>query len=300
MSFYGGFAVRAEIEGVAKIRVVDRLAPDGCSAREPFHDLVAPFFGGIEPQLVLSQEVQEVTVQLIKFISSVSVRRKRMMRSMVTSAMLTLIVSVPAPAQSLEEMTERLDTAARVFSELFNAPDADIPEGLLEDAECVVVIPGVRRAGFGFGGQYGRGAGTCRRSGGGWVAPSMMALEGGGFGLQIGGSSTDLVLLFMPDDSIKHLLKNEVTLGGDASVAAGPKGRAAGADTNVTFEAEILSYGRSRGLFVGISIEGASLRPDRNANEALYGREISAGEILQGGVPVPVGAQRFIDSLRSN
>jgi len=194
-------------------------------------------------------------------------------------------------------MTERLDEAAEVFSALFNAPDADIPEGLLEDAECVAVIPGVRKVGFGFGGQYGRGAATCRSSAGGWTAPSMMALDGGSFGFQIGGSATDVVLLFMPDNSIEHLLDADFTLGGDASVAAGPKGRSAGADTNVTFDAEILSYGRSRGLFAGVAIEGASLRPDRDANEAVYGREISAEEILRGGTAVPAAAAGFIQAV---
>lgn len=211
-----------------------------------------------------------------------------------------LLIALPLSAQSLEEMTERLDEAGKVFTELFNAPDSDIPAGLLEDAECVVVIPGVRRAGFGFGGQRGRGAGTCRSAAGGWTAPSMMALEGGSFGLQIGASSTDLVLLFMADDSVEHLLNNDFTLGGDASVAAGPKGRDAGADTNVTMQAEILSYGRSQGLFAGIAIEGSSLRPDRDANEAVYGREITAEEILKGGTPIPEAASQFIAALHQN
>lgn len=221
------------------------------------------------------------------------------MQLILTSILASFVAASPAP-QSLEEMTERLDEAATVFSELFNAPDADIPAGLFEDAECVAVIPGVRRVGFGFGGQYGRGAATCRNPSGGWLAPTMMALDGGSFGLQIGGSSTDIVLLFMPDDSIKHLLGSAVTLGGDASVAAGPKGRSAGADTDATFDAEILSYGRSRGLFAGISVEGASLRPDRDANEAVYGREIAPEEILQAGTPVPAAATRFIEVLNAN
>ena len=127
----------------------------------------------------------------------------------------------------------------------------------------------------------------------------MLALDGGSFGFQIGIISSDLVLLFMADDSVEHLVGSEVTLGGDASVAAGPKGRTAGADTNLTFDAEILSYSRSRGVFAGIAIEGASMRPDRDANEVLYGREITAEEILLEGTPVPEMAARFVEALQS-
>jgi lipid-binding SYLF domain-containing protein len=196
-------------------------------------------------------------------------------------------------------VSERLGNAAEVFGELLNAPDADVPEGLLEDADCVAVIPDVRRAALGFGGQSGRGAASCRTESG-WSAPSMLALDGGSIGFQIGVSSSDVVLLFMADDSIRHLTGGEVTLGGDASVAAGPKGRDAGANTNLTFEAEILSYSRSRGVFAGISIEGASMRPDDDANEVLYGREVEAGEVLRGGMPVPEMAAAFIEALRSH
>ena len=218
---------------------------------------------------------------------------------MTMSIVLSLTLILIPLAQSRDDVSERLDEAAEVFSELLNAPDADVPEGLLEDAECVAVIPDVRRAAFGFGGQSGRGAASCRTAGG-WSAPSMLALDGGSFGFQIGVSSSDVILLFMADDSVEHLIGNEVTLGGDASVAAGPKGRDLGANTNLTFQAEILSYSRSRGLFAGIAIEGASMRPDRDANEVLYGREISPAEILMEGTPVPELATRFIEALRSN
>ena len=218
---------------------------------------------------------------------------------MTMSIVLSLTLILIPLVQSRDDVSERLDEAAEVFSELLNAPDADVPEGLLEDTECVAVIPDVRRAAFGFGGQSGRGAASCRTDGG-WSAPSMLALDGGSFGFQIGVSSSDVVLLFMADDSVEHLTGNEVTLGGDASVAAGPKGRNLGADTNLTFQAEILSYSRSRGLFAGIAIEGASMRPDRDANEVLYGREISPAEILMEGTPVPELATRFIEALRSN
>jgi lipid-binding SYLF domain-containing protein len=215
------------------------------------------------------------------------------------SLLLSLTVIAFPPAQSREDVSERLGNAAEVFGELLNAPDADVPEGLLEDADCVAVIPDVRRAALGFGGQSGRGAASCRTESG-WSAPSMLALDGGSIGFQIGVSSSDVVLLFMADDSIRHLTGGEVTLGGDASVAAGPKGRDAGANTNLTFEAEILSYSRSRGVFAGISIEGASMRPDDDANEVLYGREVEAGEVLRGGMPVPEMAAAFIEALRSH
>jgi len=218
---------------------------------------------------------------------------------MKASVLLSVALMLFPSAQSREDVSERLENAGEVFRELLNAPDADVPEGLLVDADCVAVIPGVRRAAFGFGGQSGRGAASCRTEGG-WSAPSMLALDGGSIGFQIGVSSSDVVLLFMADDSIEHLTGGEVTLGGDASVAAGPKGRDAGANTNLTFEAEILSYSRSRGVFAGISIEGASMRPDTDANEVLYGREIEAGEILRGGTEVPEMAAPLMEALRSN
>jgi lipid-binding SYLF domain-containing protein len=214
-------------------------------------------------------------------------------------AILTMTLILLPSAQSRDDVSERLENAATIFGELLNAPDADVPEGLLEDAECIAVIPDVRRAAFGFGGQSGRGAAVCRTEGG-WSSPSMLALDGGSIGFQIGVSSSDVVLLFMTDRSLDHLTGGEVTLGGDASVAAGPKGRDAGANTNLMFEAEILSYSRSRGLFAGISIEGASMRPDDDANEVLYGREIEAEEILRGGVPVPEMATPLIEALGSN
>jgi lipid-binding SYLF domain-containing protein len=214
-------------------------------------------------------------------------------------AFLVLSLILVPGVQSRDDVSERLGNAAEVFGELLNAPDSDVPEGLFEDAECVAVIPDVRRAAFGFGGQSGRGAAVCRTEGG-WSGPSMLALDGGSFGFQIGVSSSDVVLLFMTDQSLDHLTGGEVTLGADASVAAGPKGRDAGANTNLTFEAEILSYSRSRGVFAGIAIEGASMRPDDDANEVLYGREIEAEEILRGGVPVPAMAAPLIEALQSN
>jgi lipid-binding SYLF domain-containing protein len=216
-----------------------------------------------------------------------------------TSVLLITLSLMLFPVHDRDDVSERLDNAGEVLGELLNAPDADVPEGLIEDAECVAVIPDVRRAAFGFVGQSGRGAASCRTESG-WSAPSMLALDGGSFGFQIGVSSSDVVLLFMGRNSVEHLTGNEVTLGRDASVAAGPKGRDLRANTDLTFDAEILSYSRSRGVFAGIAIEGASMRPDQNANEVLYGREISAEEILLQGIAVPELVTGFMTAIRSN
>ncbi len=211
-----------------------------------------------------------------------------------------LAVSIPASAQIDDKVADRLWESAKILEELVKAPDGGIPKELLKRAECVAVIPGVLRAAFGFGGRYGRGAVSCKKNGSGpWGAPSMIGLSGGSFGLQLGGTSTDVVMLFMTPDSIKHLLRDKVTLGGDASAAAGPKGRATAAETSASMRAEILTYARSRGLFAGISLNGAVLTPDKDANKALYKREIEAKDLLiNGNVGIPAPAQKFIDTLR--
>ena len=212
-----------------------------------------------------------------------------------------LIVSGAPLLDAQGKMQERLDTSAEVLQELMGAPDAGIPEGLLENAECVGVIPGVKKAAFGFGGRYGRGVAVCRtnKGTGPWGSPSMLALEGGSFGLQLGGSSMDVVMLFMTPDSMESLLKDRVTLGGDIGAAAGPKGRNASANTDTRFEAEILTYGRSRGLFAGVSLEGASLRPDDDANKDIYGREVDAELLLTGtDMGVPSDAAGFMSTLQ--
>ena len=212
-----------------------------------------------------------------------------------------LIMSGAMLLNAQGKMQERLDTSATVLQELIEAPDSGIPERLLEDAECVGVIPGVKKAAFGFGGRYGRGVTVCRTNNGAgpWGSPSMLALDGGSFGFQLGGSSMDVVMLFMTPNSMRSLLKDKVTLGGDIGAAAGPKGRNASANTDTRFQAEILTYGRSRGLFAGVSIEGASLRPDHDANEDIYGQEIDAEELLTGtGMVVPSAATKFMSTLR--
>lgn len=212
----------------------------------------------------------------------------------------SLFASAPARADSKQTDQNRLQNAGEVIKEILNIPD-DIPQDLIDKADCVIVIPSVIKLAFGIGGSYGRGAMTCRSGEnfqGPWGAPTMMALEGGSFGFQLGGQATDFVLLVMNPSGAKSILSSKVKLGADASAAAGPKGRAAGASTDATMRAEILTYSRSRGLFAGISLEGSTLRPDNDANERIYGRKLSAQDIaLQGAVPVPSSAHQLIETL---
>jgi SH3 domain-containing YSC84-like protein 1 len=195
---------------------------------------------------------------------------------------------------------ERLENCGAVLEEIMNVPD-DIPANLVDKAECVVVLPSVVKFAFVFGGSYGRGAMTCRSGEhftGPWGAPTMMALEGGSFGFQLGGQATDFVILVMNPRGATDILKNKVKLGADASAAAGPKGRYAEASTDVTLRAEMLTYSRSRGLFAGVSLEGSTLRPDNGANEEVYGKKITATDIvLTGAVPTPASAQKLIATL---
>jgi len=198
---------------------------------------------------------------------------------------------------------DRLQNAGQVMKEILDIPD-DIPQSLIDKADCVIVLPSVLKAAFIFGGSYGRGAMTCRSGDnfqGPWGAPTMMALEGGSFGLQIGGQATDFVLLVMNPRGASSILNSKVKLGADASAAAGPKGRTAEAATDVTLRAEVLTYSRSRGLFAGISLNGSTLRPDNDANERIYGKKIPAKEIaLHGAVPIPPSARLLIQTLNQH
>lgn len=195
---------------------------------------------------------------------------------------------------------DRLQNAGEVMKEIVDIPD-DIPKSLLDKADCVIVIPSVLKAAFILGGSYGRGAMTCRSGDdfqGPWGAPTMMALEGGSFGFQLGAQATDFVLLVMNARGASSILNSKVKLGADASAAAGPKGRDAEADTDVTFRAEVLTYSRSRGLFAGIPLEGSTLRPDNDGNEKIYGKKLDAKNIaLHNAVPVPPSAKLLIDML---
>jgi lipid-binding SYLF domain-containing protein len=199
-----------------------------------------------------------------------------------------------------DKIADRLWESSKVLDELIKAPDSDIPKDLLRKAECVAVIPGLKKAALGFGGQLGRGAVSCKKDGGKgpFGPPAMISVTGGSFGLQIGGQETDVVMLFMTPDSFKHLMRDKVTLGVDASAAGGPKGRTASAETNATMRAEILTYSRSRGVFAGISLKGAVLRPDNEANKNLYGRDVQMKELIeQGNVTVPEPARKFVESV---
>ena len=182
------------------------------------------------------------------------------------------------------KVDDRLDASAETLTDMMRASDRGIPHDLIEKAHCVVVIPGMKKAGFIFGAEYGRGFAVCRRHGGsGWSAPAAMRAEGGSFGFsQIGASDTDVVLLVMNEGAMKHLLSDKFSLGGDASVAAGPIGRDASARTDAALQAEMLSYSRSHGLFAGISLTGATLRPDGETNRKLYGHDTTNRQILTG------------------
>jgi lipid-binding SYLF domain-containing protein len=194
---------------------------------------------------------------------------------------------------------DRLDASADVLADMMHAADKGIPQDLMNRVQCVVVVPNMKKAGFIFGAKYGRGYAVCRRRGGsGWSAPAGMRIEGGSFGLQIGGSESDVVVLVNADSGLKHLLEDKFTLGADATVAAGPVGRDASAQTDAQLHAEMLSYSRSRGAFAGLALEGATLRPDKDANKELYGREIANREILTGAaVKAPPAAAKLERAL---
>ena len=208
-----------------------------------------------------------------------------------------------AADQKDNKANKRLENAGEVIKEILDIPD-DIPADLLDKAECVIVIPSVIKVAFGLSGSYGAGAMTCRSGEdftGPWGAPTMMRLEGAGFGFQLGGQATDFVLLVMNKRGASAILSSKVKLGADASAAAGPKGRNAAADTDVTMRAEILTYSRARGLFAGISLQGSTLRPDNDANKDVYGRKIEAKDIvLKHAVGVPGAARLLIDTLEKH
>jgi SH3 domain-containing YSC84-like protein 1 len=218
----------------------------------------------------------------------------------ITMAVLVLAFSTPADKEAKEE--DRIKDAGRVITEILNVPD-DIPQDLLDKADCVVVFPSVLKAAFIVGASYGRGVMTCRTGSnfnGPWGAPSMMALEGGSFGLQIGGEATDFVLLVMNDRGANGILSSKVKLGGDASVAAGPVGRSASAETDASLRAEILSYSRARGAFAGVSLEGSTIRPDNDANERIYGQKLSARDIvLRHETSPPPAAAQLLSTLNA-
>jgi lipid-binding SYLF domain-containing protein len=225
---------------------------------------------------------------------------KKIMFTCALSAL--MLVAVSGWADDAVKDQDRLQTSGTVLHEILNVPD-DIPQDLLDKADCVVVFPSVLKAAFIVGASYGRGAMTCRMGenfNGPWGAPSMMALEGGSVGFQIGGQATDFVLLVMNDRGANGILSSKVKLGGDASVAAGPVGRDASAETDVSLRAEILSYSRARGIFAGVSLEGSTIRPDNDANARIYGEKLSAKDIvLAHETAVPPSAHSLIATLNA-
>jgi lipid-binding SYLF domain-containing protein len=213
------------------------------------------------------------------------------------------MMSAASALHAANKEQRRLENSGTVMQEVMGIPD-NIPQELLEKAECVIVFPSVLKAAFVVGGDYGRGAMVCRTGehfNGPWGSPAMYALEGGSVGFQLGGQATDLVLLVMNKRGASAILDSKVKLGADASAAAGPKGRGASADTDATMRAEILSYSRSRGLFAGISLEGSTLRPDNDANADVYGRKITAREIVMGHkIAVPASGRHLVRVLQKN
>src|SRR5580658_1592234 len=221
-----------------------------------------------------------------------------MKRTVVALSLMGLMI---LPAFGQDKEADRVKAAGTVISEIMNLPD-DIPQDVIDKADCVVVLPSVLKAAFVFGGSYGRGVMTCRSGAhfhGPWSAPTMMALEGASFGLQLGGQATDFVLLLMSPKSADNILTSKVKIGGDASAAAGPVGRNASAETDITMRAEILSYSRARGLFAGVSLAGSTLRPDNDANKRLYGKALSAKDIVFNGAAAPPKSAELLLATRN-
>jgi len=221
-----------------------------------------------------------------------------MLKLLLTSSIVLLIAAPCAFASDREDDVARTEKAAMVFLQIMDTPDKGIPSGLLDKAKCVAIIPGDKKFAFIFGGSYGRGVATCRTAMG-WSAPMFVAIDGGSVGYQIGGSSTDLVLLFMNDHALQSLLSDKFKLGADASVAAGPVGRSAAADTDLKLNAEVLSYSRSKGLFAGVSLDGAVVQADKSGDQAFYGADVDRHAVLDGKVPMPASARNLVHELRA-
>ncbi|MBZ5578531.1 MAG: lipid-binding SYLF domain-containing protein [Acidobacteriia bacterium] len=215
----------------------------------------------------------------------------------ITTMVLLLSVSLLAAGKE-KDAALRLDDAATVFSEIMATPDKGIPQDLLEKAHCMVIVPGLKKGAFIVGGKYGKGFVTCRKDGAaGWSAPGAVRVEGGSVGFQIGGSESDVILLVMNERGAQRLLSSQFTLGGEGEVAAGPVGRDATAQTDAKFTAEILSWSRSRGVFAGLSLQGATLRQDLDDNEDLYGKKLENREIIEGKVRPPAAAHHLLELL---
>ena len=214
-------------------------------------------------------------------------------------AYLSIFAACSLLAGASKDATHRIDSAERVLNEIMQSPDKGIPQDLLQKSHCVGIVPSLKRAGFIVGAKYGKGIVTCRTTSGGsgWSAPSVIRIEGGSIGLQIGVGETDVVFLVMNANGEDRLMKDKFTIGAEAAAMAGPVGRDAQAQTDAMMRAEILSWSRSRGIFAGVSLEGATLRPDHDSNTELYGRRVTQQEILHGQVPAPAAASQLHSEL---
>jgi lipid-binding SYLF domain-containing protein len=220
-----------------------------------------------------------------------------MLKRVLVVGVLSLLVSLTVVASSdREDDVNRTHKAAQVFKEIMDTPDQGIPQDLLLSAKCIAIIPGDVKFAFIFGGSYGRGLATCR-TGRGWSAPMFVAIDGGSVGYQIGGSSTDIVMLFMNDHALQSLLSDKFKLGADASVAAGPVGRNAAAGTDLKLSAEILSYSRAKGVFAGVSLDGAVMQADKSGDKAMYGDDVDRHNILSGKTTVPASARALLREI---
>ena len=216
--------------------------------------------------------------------------------AVLVTGLAVLTIAALCPPAATAQVLARLENTVAVFDEVTTMGDASIPADLLKKAECVAIVPGMKKAAFGVGAKFGRGFVSCR-SGVGWSAPAGVRVEGGSFGFQIGGAEVDVVLAIMNKRGVDRLLSSKFTLGADASIAAGPVGRSASAQTDAKMTAEILSWSRSRGVFAGVSLEGATLRGDEDANRDLYGKKLSVREIVTGNTAVPEAARPLLDRL---
>ena len=218
------------------------------------------------------------------------------MKSFLASLLLLLVATVALAADRSDEV-KRLQRSSEVLQDIMKSPDKGIPQDLLDKAACIVIVPGLKKGGIGIGGKYGKGEIMCRKSDGKWSAPLFITIEGGSFGLQLGFEQIDVVMLIMNHKGADKLIADKFTVGADASAAAGPVGRQTSASTNVRMDAEILTYSRAKGLFAGISLDGATLRPDKEDNRDFYGKDIDPRSVINGEVPVPSEARPLASAL---
>jgi SH3 domain-containing YSC84-like protein 1 len=219
------------------------------------------------------------------------------MKKLMTFVAVISLTSIAWAGSNREATDDRMDHAGRVIHEIMSAPDRGIPEEVLEHAKCIAVVPHYLKGGFVFGAENGRGVATCRTENG-WSAPAFFTITGGSWGLQIGVEGIDLVMVIQDSEGMKQLINSNLELGGDASVAAGPVGRHASADTDWKLNTEVLTYSRARGLFAGLTLTGAAIRRDNDSTEATYGHDVSTRHILEGGEAVPASAESFLNAVR--